>query len=260
MDIKYTWILSFLSTLLTGGFLVMLIEGLRVHNGLEQRFQFLMTPFFHSLSNYLKFISSFKTHFSFKETGQFYYMKKLKKDLDYLSRLGSRLIVAGRDYPINYFTGKQLEDLCTNRINDVWYCIDKDHEGFSKVQYDSRMLDLSPEIIKGYLDNIGSEYKDVPIDKSLLGKLSGDFFYKMYQPIQDMLYQMEDWTGKEKIFKFSLIAVLAFICVSMLLVLVFNESIKLYVFHIICGFCSMLLMGGLLFLMYLEKIANRILK
>ena len=51
---------TILAALLTGGFLMMFIESQQVARNMAERFHFIMRPFFHSFTNYARFISSFK--------------------------------------------------------------------------------------------------------------------------------------------------------------------------------------------------------
>lgn len=98
------------------------------------------------------------------------------------------------------------------------------------------------------------------IDKSLLPKLSGNFYVSKYQPVQYVLYEKGHWKMKEKVFKIGSIAVLTAILVCMLVLMIFNDSIALWIFQTACALFALLLMGGLAYLMFLERLSSRILR
>lgn len=78
MEEQVSIIVTVLAALLTGGFLMIFIESQQVANNMAERFHFIMRPFFHSFTNYARFISSFKTCFSFRGIESEGYMKRLK--------------------------------------------------------------------------------------------------------------------------------------------------------------------------------------
>lgn len=65
-------------------------------NNMAERFHFIMRPFFHSFTNYTKFISSFKSCFSFRGIEAEEYIKRLKDDLEQISRIGGKSIISGQ--------------------------------------------------------------------------------------------------------------------------------------------------------------------
>ena len=66
MEEQVSIIVTVLAALLTGGFLMIFIESQQVANNMAERFHFIMRPFFHSFTNYARFISSFKIYFGLR--------------------------------------------------------------------------------------------------------------------------------------------------------------------------------------------------
>ena len=168
-------IITILSALLTGGFLMIFIESQHIANNIAERFHFRMRPFYYSFTNYVRFISFFKSCFDFRDINKDGYMKKLKDNLELIANLGGRSIVHGQEYPSDYFTAQQLESIC-NTINDIWYCIDKDPHGFEDIIFDTHHANNVSEHIIDYLEEVSHKYKGMKLTKDLLGKVSGDFY------------------------------------------------------------------------------------
>lgn len=258
MDEQLSIIISILTALLTGGFLMIFIESQQVADSVAERFHFGMNPFFHSFSNYVKFISSFKTHFTFKVTKDSCYIKRLKANVDIIARLGGRSIVSGQDYPAHYFTAKELNSICET-INDIWYCIDGNQDEIDK-HLDFHNVQMFSEHTKGYLEAISPKYKGMELNKDMLAKISGDFFVDIYQPIQHILPHYELWQKKEKEFKILTLATIVFTLLTMLLILLLNCYIPICVYKVLCVVCCALLILGLYKLIKIENLSKRIMR
>ena len=259
MEEQVSIIITILAALLTGGFLMIFIESQQVANNMAERFHFIMRPFFHSFTNYARFISSFKTCFSFRGIESEGYMKRLKDDLEQISRIGGKSIIAGQEYPSDYFTAKQLGSICET-INDVWYCIDKDYHGFQKVEFDTHHAEMFSEHTIGYLGEISPKYKGIELTKDLLGKVSGDFYVDFYQPIEHILPHYEYWSKKEKEFKTIAMITIIITLLTMLLLLLLRCYIPIWVLTSLCVLCCGLLLFELYKLMQLEDLTKKIMR
>ena len=259
MEEQVSIIVTVLAALLTGGFLMIFIESQQVANNMAERFHFIMRPFFHSFTNYARFISSFKTCFSFRGIESEGYMKRLKDDLEQISRIGGKSIIAGQEYPSDYFTAKQLGSICET-INDVWYCIDKDYHGFQKIEFDTHHAEMFSEHTIGYLGEISPKYKGIELTKDLLGKVSGDFYVDFYQPIEHVLPHYEYWSKKEKEFKTIAMITIIITLLTMLLLLLLRCYIPIWVLTSLCVLCCGLLLFELYKLMRLEYLTKKIMR
>ncbi|OJV45022.1 MAG: hypothetical protein BGO29_11125 [Bacteroidales bacterium 36-12] len=253
-------IISILAALLTGGFLVIFIESQKVAGSVTDRFHFVMNPFFHSFSSYVKFISSFRACFTFKITKDSDYIKRLKDDVEKVAGLGGKAIISGQDYPADYFTAKELDSICKT-INNIWYLIDGKHNYIDKyLDFDSRHAQMLSGQTKDYLESISPKYKDMPLTKDMLAKVSGDFYVDIYQPIQDVLFQYEFWQKKENRFKWLAFATVILTLLTMIFILLFNsyDCIPIWGYKVLCILCCILLGTELWNLMKLEDLSKKI--
>ncbi len=157
MTEQFSMIITILAALLTGGFLMIFIESQQVSGSVAEpeRFHFVMNPFFRSFSSYVKFISSFKTCFTFKITKNSDYVKGLKDSVETIARLGGKSIISGQNFPAEYFTAKELDSIC-NTINNIWYYIDTKQNYINEyLDFDSRRVQMFSEQTKDYLEATG---------------------------------------------------------------------------------------------------------
>jgi hypothetical protein len=253
-------IISILAALLTGGFLMIFIESQKTAGSVIERFHFVMNPFFCSFTNYVKFISSFKTCFTFKVSKDSDYINRLKNNVETIAGLGGKSIISGQDYPADYFTAKELDSIC-NTINDVWYCIDTKHNYInSQLGFDSHHAQRLSEQTKGYLEAISPKYKGVQLTKDTLANVSGDFFTDIYQPIQHILPHYEFWQRKEKEFKILALVTVGFTLLTMILILLLSCYIPIWIYNALCVACCGLLMFELYKLVKLENLSKTIMR
>ena len=253
-------IISILAALLTGGFLMIFIESQRVTGSISERFHFAMNPFFHSFSNYVKFISSFKTCFTFKITEDSDFVKKLKNNVDEVARFGGHSIMSGQDYPADYFTAKELDSIC-DTINNIWYYIEEQHDDIDRhLEFDSHHAQMLSEHTINYLEEISPKYKGMSLTKDMLAKVSGDFFAEIYQPIRHILHQYEFWQQKENGFKTLSLITVGFTLLTMILVLLLSCYIPIWVYNTMCIVCCGLLMFELYKLIKLENLSKAIMR
>ncbi|MFY1612314.1 hypothetical protein ACOMSG_05625 [Macellibacteroides fermentans] len=253
-------IISILASLLTGGFLMIFIESQKMTGCVTDRFHFIMNPFFRSFSSYVRFISSFKTCFTFKVAKNSDYITKLKDDVEKVAGLEGKSIISGHDYPADYFTAKELNSICKT-INNIWYIIDGKYNYIDKyLDFDSRHAQILGEQTKDYLESISPKYKGMPLTKDMLAKVSGDFFVDIYQPIQDVLFQYEFWLQKQKEFKILILATIVFTLLTMMLILLLNCFIQMWVYKALCVICCGLLMVGIFKLIKIENLSKKIMR
>lgn len=253
-------IISILAALLTGGFLMIFIESQKVAGSVTDRFHFVMNPFFHSFSSYVKFISSFRTCFTFKITKDTDCIKRLKENVEKIAGLGGQSIMSGQDFPADHFTAKELDLICKT-INNIWYLIDGNQSYIDKhLEFDSRHAKMFSQYAKDYLEGISPKYKGIPLTKDMLAKVSGDFFVDIYQPIQDILFQYEFWQKKEKEFKILTLATIIFTLMTMMLVMLLSCYIPIWVYKALCIVCCGLLIFGLFKLTNIDNLSKKIMR
>lgn len=253
MEEQISIIITILSALLTGGFLMIFIESQQVTNKTAERFHLRLRPFFHSFNSYLRFIASFKSCFSFNNNSAGY-MKDLKTNVDKISHLGGKSIISGQEYPTDYFTADQLDSICET-INNIWHCIDKDYHGFKEIYYDIHYAENFSEYTIKYLEEISPKYKGMKLKKELLGQVSGDFYVESYKQIEHVLPQYEYWQKKEKEFKIFAFLTVTITLMTMMLILLMRYCIPMWVLSLLCVLCCSLLIFELYKLMRLEDLS-----
>ena len=188
------------------------------------------------------------------------YMKSMKQCVEDISKYGGKAIISGQDFSIYSFSATDLDSIC-EKINGIWYYEDKNISDFNdNVSFDENHAKNFGEYSLEYLRGISPKYNRERLTKSLLPKVSGDFYVDIYQPIQNVLYEYEYWMKKEKYFKN-----LAFVTISgnilfMLVILMFHQYLPICIAYLLCIICSGLLIYELYELMRIEKLAKEIMR
>ena len=196
MDISPSVVITVLAALLTGGFLILTIENVHLSASVSDRYYSVMKPFFHKLTKYVEFIKMVRYHFRFQQTNN-EYAQDLKQIIDTIANL-KRQSVVGLDISGSAFTAKELDDFCEKTIGNVWYFASekwnliKDDVGF-----DNKNID---DITIEYLNEVSEKYKGCDINIELIANVSDDFDRNIYQPIQNVPFQFEEWEELEKEF------------------------------------------------------------
>lgn len=94
MENQISNIITILTALLTGGFLMLFIENQQITTYVIERLHQRMNPFFHSFTNYVKFVSSFESCYIWRKCTSSY-MKCLKQYVKDISESNS---VALKEY------------------------------------------------------------------------------------------------------------------------------------------------------------------
>jgi hypothetical protein len=219
-----------LTSLLTGGVLVLFVESQQLANSVRDRFVFVMHPFMKSLTAYLRFLSFYKSSYRFNK-GQFTH---LQDDIDYLSRLGGKSIVAGKNIPVDYFSARQLENIC-DKINNIWYLIDRNrHDFYTTVTFQKTLF---VENCKSYLLEVDLKYTGYVLDRKSIESVSESFYTEIYSPIQDIPYEYEAWQGKDLNFRIISYISIAVTLLSVLILLTFGDSFVNVVYSGMCFIC-----------------------
>lgn len=201
-------VISILSAVITGGFVLIFIEISNRKNRENDCYRQLMSPFIRKLSAYFKYISWVCLHITGPkpDTPE---EKKFKETLRVdIAKYGSQLIVRGGRYDVDTFSAKELEDLCST-INHVWYM----HDRWSLDRLKLAGASISQELVAKELKILNESYLAIPESVSKIAKVSGDFYADEYWPLQDEPYYHELLAKLYRRQSF-------FVCLSLLLVLV----------------------------------------
>lgn len=259
MEEQVSIIITILAALLTGGFIMLFIESQQIGRNVTERFDFIMNPFFHGFSNYLKFVSFYSSAYHFKGYNDSY-INKLQSLIEDITGLAHTPIITGQNYPSDYFKADELNSIC-EKINNIWYYFDRQHDHvYNNLDFDSNTVTHFKDRINGYLTEISSKYRDLPLTKYLLGKVSGDFFTDFYQPIQHICYDYEYWQKKEREFKVLIATTVVFTLLTMILILLLYSCLSILIYKISCVICCGLLIIALLKLFKIEDLYKKIMR
>lgn len=259
MDARLSITVTILASLLTGGFIMLFIESQQIGRSVTERFNFIMSPFIHSFSNYLKFVSFYSSAYLFKAPND-NYINKLQNLIKDITRLAHTPIMTGQNYPSDYFKADELNTIC-EKINNIWYYFDRQHNHvYNNLDVDSNAIEHFEENIKSYLEEISSRYKNVLLNKYLLSKVSGEFYTDFYQPVKHICYEYEFWKKKENSFKILIIVTVSFTLLTMILILLLYSNLPIIVYNGLCTICCILLAITIFKLIKIENLSEKILR
>lgn len=233
-------IINILIALITGGFIIILIEiGNRKNREYDKYFN-LMQPFMKRLSAYCRLVS--------KCANSILYSKQPSENeiefrnlVNMISKEGEKLIICGGNYSIDYFSPQELEQFALE-INNVWYWHDRIK---SPLKIDQRHIKFKQDTIEKELAIINPVYLSHIYDDTLIAEISGDFYTNIYQPIEDEMayyYQKQHLYNTQTKIIFSAIIII----VLFLLLLLFSKIC--YLPFIAITFAIFMLFLGLLFI------------
>ena len=225
-------IVPILVAILTGGFLMLFIENQHVTSSVNERYGFIMKPFYHKLSNYFKFVGTFRTYMQIKnKKGE--YVETFTGLVDKMKHLAHDCIMTGQDYPISHFTAEKLDNLCDD-INNIWYYLDRRSNSLLKsISYDSDRANLFNDLGEEYLYEVTHKYKGKVWDMSLLMSVSSEFFCNIWQPIQNVPFEYELWNNKTKSFQNLTIGCISIALGTLVLILLFRYFIPVGIFTLL---------------------------
>lgn len=180
-----TILLSILTSIITGGFILVFVELGNRKNRENDRYDQIMGPFMHKLSAYFRFLSWCSYHIVYPKQLNGY-EQEFKKLVDEIGRYGGRVITSGGDYSVDRFTADELEKICF-KINNIWYYHDKMNP--CRLMWNDRNFtdDFISKELKGFFPHYLSKAKDV----NLVSNVSGEFYTDIYQPIEYETYKHE---------------------------------------------------------------------
>ena len=88
--------------------------------------------------------------------------------------------MTGKDNP--HLNAKELDSIC-NDINGIWYYFDRNYGMYSHLRFSNEFL---IEEVRNSLIEYDRSLLNEPIDLHLFPKVSGDFFVKEWQPIDNI--------------------------------------------------------------------------
>lgn len=231
--------LAILTSIITGGFVLVLVEIGNRKNRENDWHEQIVRPFMHRLSAYFRFVSWSRSHIVYPKPLNDY-ERFFKNLVEKIGGYGGQAITSGGDYGIGYFTASQLDDIA-NDINNIWYWHDKMNP--CRLTWDTRM---GGDFIRKELREVNPIYVGQPENVDLVAKVSGEFYTDIYQPIEYETYRHEAFM---KQYRRHTIAVCGFVCfVLMLLSLMLFAKLPTLLLQIATFVVILMLIGSLLML------------
>lgn len=194
--------LAILTSIITGGFVLVLVEIGNRKNRENDWHEQIVRPFMHRLSAYFRFVSWSRSHIVYPKPLNDY-ERFFKNLVEKIGGYGGQAITSGGDYGIGYFTASQLDDIA-NDINNIWYWHDKMNP--CRLTWDTRM---EGDFIRKELREVNPIYVGQPENVDWVAKVSGEFYTDIYQPIEYETYRHEAFM---KQYRRHTIAVCGFVC------------------------------------------------
>lgn len=241
LDMTYNTIVTILSAVITGGFVLVFIEIGNRKNRENDRYQLIMEPFMRKLCAYFRYVG--------RVANRIIYPKRLNDNeqefkflVETMERHGSELIIGGGDYALNHFTSKELNFIGYG-INNIWYYYDRMRP--CNLQWDEDFSG-NRKLIDKELVKLDKAYLKEPIDLRQLSSISGDFFMDVYQPIEyeptnhELLSKL--YRGQSILVSLSLFLVLITLClmISMPLPICFLKAMTILIV-LLFGVCLIIL-------------------
>lgn len=181
----YQTVLTILSSIITGGFVLVFVEIGNRRNRENDRYDMIVTPFMHKLSAYFRFImwSSGRIRYP-KERNQI--EQEFKQIIDNLSKYGGKIIMSGGDYLTDAFTADELYKIAFD-INNLWYW----HDRMKPCNLRWESNDYNDKLIDQELKEINPAFLELPNDVTLVPIVSSEFYVRIYQPIEYETYRHE---------------------------------------------------------------------
>lgn len=182
--------ITILTTMIIGGCLIILVENQHIKGEITSRYYNIMRPFYHKLALYAKFVQQCMFALEAVDDEGKQYQKLLEDKARKIKELAVTAITTGKDYP--HLKAKELNSIC-NDINGIWYCFDRNYDMYLHLRFSNEFL--IEEIRKSLIEYDRSLLNE-PINLYLLSEVSGDFFVKEWQPIDDVPYRYEYFNQK----------------------------------------------------------------
>lgn len=206
---------AILTSIITGGFVLVLVEIGNRKNRENDRHEQIMQPFIHKLSAYFRFITWSRTNITYpnpQDDNETHFKELIHK----ISTYGTK-IISGGDYEIDCFSAAVLHQIAFD-INNIWYW----HDKMRPCRLTWNGQEFGKAYIQKELKEINPMYLKITQDINLIAKVSGEFYTDIYQPIADETYRHE---AHAKIYQRQTVIIYVFVCFVLLLLALILFSI-----------------------------------
>ena len=219
-------VISILSTLMTGGFLIILIETLHLSNIISERFYCTMKPFEKRFVSYVCCVKSIGGNIEYLDCEE-EHVKVFKKLINKVLNINEHKSI------YSSFTAIGLDSLCETTINGIWYYLSE--KGLCESNC-IRYSEASPFLNKGikkHLYALSPKYKKLQPSLNTLMLISGDFYIEIYKPISDVYFEFEYWKKRMRIMNIISFSYTSLLTVFLLLIAFLYTMLNIYFCYIV---------------------------
>lgn len=179
--------------------------------------------------------------------------------MDRLGHFAYPCVVSGQDYPVSKFTAKQLENIC-EEINNVWYYWDrKRNYMIDYCSYNTGKAEQFGTLGRECLNEVfPHKYDETELSLALISDVSGKFYANVYEPIQNVPFEYEQWCEKEDEFKKLTFATIGLCMVTLVIILLLRYVTPLCIMNILTLLNIVLLASCLYKFSKLESLARSV--
>lgn len=184
--------ITILTTMIIGGCLIIIVENQHIKGEITSRYYNIMRPFYHKLALFAKFAQQCMFALEAVDEEGKRYKKRLQDKMVRINKLAYEAIVTGKDFLL--LDPKELETICED-INGIWYIFDRNYNMYSHLRFrgDSKMNEIRNSLIE-YDRTLSKEI----IDLHIFPNVSGEFYVKEWQPIDNIPFDYQFFNQKIK--------------------------------------------------------------
>lgn len=210
--------ITIITTVLVGGCILVFVENQHIVGDVTNRFQSVMRPFYIKLTNYAKFAYSCLTAIMAADKAGREFENTIKENCKEIQGIASQSILSGNITP--YLKAAELDIICES-INNVWYLCDRNYDRVTHLTLDN---DFQKDGVRKALIEYDRTYSKEEINIFIFPKVSGDFYVKVWQPVQNVSYVYEHFMEQcSRCYKWLVISIM--IEIVCLLLVLFSDSI-----------------------------------
>ena len=188
----YSLAISILTTVIIGGCVILLVENQQTQGEILTRYHNVMRPFYHRLTLYAKVVQQCMFALRAIDKDGEAYKSKIQKLCNDFRAIAFESLMTGKD--ASYLDASFLASICT-KANDIWYMFDRDYEIYSHL----RIGDVhSVEDLRMAFLAYDRSLDKRNVDLHLLPEISGDFYVKEWQPIDNIPVRFEYFVKESK--------------------------------------------------------------
>lgn len=255
MDLVTSDYITILCSLLTGCFILFLIENNHIEEEVNKRYYAYMIPLYRQMTIYVKIIGKtcFLLKFEKAEMDNHTYQTFLNL-VNVMKKWNHRCIMSGYDIPV--LKGKELHRLCLD-INNIWFYYDRYEEVRSAISNRNTNNPNDYDEIKLMLSQLSPKYENYEIDETLLANLSGDFYVDVCQKREDDGLNYDNWITRTRV-STNIMLICIMLCMIPLLLLLLQISLAPSLVSSFTMVCMLLMLYTIYGVLELKKYGEKL--